>query len=319
MTAVRGMYVRTTGADPNKVGTTPVEARMALAALFAETTPQIPRSGLITKTTNNIVTGEDGMSYAVAACNPVINRATYEGVYVFSLTGSTSVATTVAPGSGSRYDLIYVKQNDPDKGDPTNLPVLGVVAGVAAAGTPTKPYASVPDGGLVLAEALVLAGATATNGASVSITQVWLHAGLKGSPIRVRNQAERDAITSPVGGQVMRLDTQMVETWQGTGWSYGDTGWLAPTVFGNGFTPFVGNGYDGVRYRVYDDVVYLNGAANNDGTWTSSTAMFAIPAGLAPTRKHAFGSCTVLPDGNVLPAAGGTNAAVSFAAQWTLG
>lgn len=217
MTVNRGLYVRNNGAT----GTTPTEARLIQAALVAENAPGTPRQGLLDQAVANVVTGTATMSYNVAACTPVINRAAGEGVYLMTLTGTTNVATTAAPGTGSRYDLIYVKQNDLDKGDANNLPVLGVVQGTSSTGTPTKPYASVPAGAYVLAEARIYSGTTGTTGGSNTMTQVWRYTSMRGVPIPVRNQAERDEITPSLGTEVRRLDSlngRLIEWWNGTIW-----------------------------------------------------------------------------------------------------
>ncbi|KUM41192.1 hypothetical protein [Arthrobacter sp. EPSL27] len=223
MTANRGLFVRNNGA----VGTTPIEGRLVLGSLVAENSPGVPRQGLLDQRNATPVTGTANMSYNVAAITPVLNRATNEGVYMFTLTGTTNVATTAAPGTGSRYDLIYVKQNDLDKGDATNTAVLAVLQGTASTGTPTKPYASLPAGAYVLAEALVNSGATATNGAQVTITQVWRYTALRGAPIPVRNKTERDEITPgalAVGVSIRRLDVSLptmdaIERWDGSKWT----------------------------------------------------------------------------------------------------
>ncbi|UDL14626.1 minor tail protein [Arthrobacter phage KeAlii] len=219
MTANRGLFIRNVGS----VGTTPIEGRLALAGLVFENSPGNPRSGLLDQRATTVVSGTANMSYDVAPCTPVISRAAGEGVYVFTLTGTSNVPTTAAPATGSRYDLIYVKQNDVDKGDPDNNAIVSVLQGTAAA-SPTKPYASLPDGAYVLAEALVQSGATATNTASVTITQVWKYTVLRGTPLPVRNKAERDEITGARGMEIIRLDTDdWTQTHDGTGWKF--VGW----------------------------------------------------------------------------------------------
>lgn len=183
MTARRGLFVRNIGT----ASTTPVEARLAMAGLLAQTSPGVPRNGLLQQSDKNVVKGNPSTSppsYDVSAVQPVINRAINDGVYVFALTGTTNAPTTVAPVSGSRIDLIWVKQNDAEKGDADNMAVVGVTQGTAAA-TPTRPTASVPDGALIIASAVVTAGATATNGAGWTITQEWQHTWARQAPARI--------------------------------------------------------------------------------------------------------------------------------------
>jgi hypothetical protein len=214
MTANRGLFVPLDGT----VGTTPAEARLALAGLLTEQSAGVIREGILDQYADPLVTGAANMSYNVGPCNPVKVRVAGEGPYVWSLTGTTNVPTDAAPGTGSRYDLIYTKQNDTSKGDANNLAEVGVVKGLAAT-TPSKPTASLPAGALVLAEALVTAAATATNGAGVTITQVWRHTAARGAAVRVRNLTEQNEFTSPrEGQQVYRLDTDETLTYAKAGW-----------------------------------------------------------------------------------------------------
>lgn len=223
MTANRGLFIRNNGT----VGTTPIEGRLALAGLVFENSPGNPRSGLLDPTTPTVVSGTANMSYDVAPITPVINRAAGEGVYIFTLTGTSNVPTTAAPLVGSRYDLIYVKQNDLDKGDADNTAVVSVLQGTPST-SPTKPYASLPAGAYVLAEALVNSGASATNGAEVTITPVWKYTVLRGAPLPIRNLTERDEITGVAGMTLIRLDC---DNWRqehdGTGWKF--VGWRRST------------------------------------------------------------------------------------------
>lgn len=225
MTTSRGLFVKhylPAGAtDP--VGTNAVEARRALAGLFFEDSPDTLRSGLLDQAVASVVTGTADtatLKYSVGPINPVIRRSADEGVYAFSTFGNTTVDTTNAPGADSRFDLIYIKQNDVEKGDLDNKAILGVIQG-SVASSPSKPYSSVPDGALVLAEARVSAGATSTNHANVAITQVWKYTTTRGGILRVRNLSERDGFVAQKGNSVYRLDLGAVETYDGTRWSLG--------------------------------------------------------------------------------------------------
>lgn len=218
MTANRGLFVKQLGTE----GTTPLEARRALAGLFAENSPGVPRSGLLEPSTPSVVTGASNMSYNIAPIAVVMNRAATEGVYVFTTTGVTNVVTTAAPGTDKRWDLIWIKQLDPDKSDTlngalSNKAIAGVVQG-SVSGSPSKPYAGVPDGAYVLAESLVSAGATSTNNAAVTISNVWDYAAFRGTAIWVRDVAERDEITPHIGQRVQNLTTGYNERWNGSSW-----------------------------------------------------------------------------------------------------
>jgi hypothetical protein len=220
MSISRATNVKQTGTPGAYVGTTALEARRALGARFIENSPGVPRSGLLNPTADNIVIAATGWSYDILACNPIINRTANEGVYDPVLYGTTNITTGTAPGAGtSRWDLIWVKQSDVDKGDANNLPSVGVTQGSAAA-SPTKPAA--PTGVLVLAEAHIFSGTTSTGNGANTITQVWRYAGLRGTVLNIRNIAERNEITLPYRGmRVRRLDRDdWIQDYDGVSWHF---------------------------------------------------------------------------------------------------
>lgn len=213
MTVNRGLWVPI---NTGNVGTTDLEARLADNALFESNNGTDARSGLLNPQTPAVVTGTANMSYNLAAVNPVINRAAAEGVYRFSATGVTNLATTAAPAANSRIDVIWVKQNDQTKADANNFATAGVAQGGAAA-SPTAP--AIPAGAMEVARATVGANITATTAAS--ITQTFRYTSLRGTPTPVRSTLERTEITSPrVGQLVKRLDLAgtPVEEWNGSAW-----------------------------------------------------------------------------------------------------
>lgn len=230
MAGSKGLFVRqhNTGTleAPVWVATTPVEARRALGGMFVQNSPGVPRTGLLDPP-DTVVTATAGMSYTLSAVHPVVHRTAGEGVYEYSFQGTTTVATAVAPGTDSRWDLIWAKQNDTEKGDPDNLVYFGVTNGAPSA-VPSKPTASIPDGALVLAEARIYAGTTATQSAPNTLAQTFPYAALNGTPVKVRSKADRDTITAPrVGMEVIRMDRDnFVQTYTGntaggaSGWEY---------------------------------------------------------------------------------------------------
>jgi hypothetical protein len=221
MAGSKGLFVRQNGA----VGTTPLEGRRAIGGMFVRNSATAPRSGLLNPP-DVVVSATPGWSYSLAPINPAINRTADEGLYVFSFEGTTTVATDPSPGADSRWDLIYVKHNDMEKGDADNLPVLGVVKGTPSS-SPSKPTGSLPGGALVLAEARIYAGSTSTQDALNTLTQVFPYTALSGAPLKVRDKADRDTITTPkLGQRVIRLDRDnFVQTYTGvgtSGWEYKD-------------------------------------------------------------------------------------------------
>lgn len=227
MAGSRGLFVRQIGA----VGTTPLEARRAFAGLLEENSPGVPRSGILTYSSTTLVTGSaSAIAYTLGALTAVVNRAAGEGVYPFAFTGTTSVTSSPAPGTNSRIDLVWIKQNDPEKGDPDNQVVMGVVVGTAAA-SPADPTADVPSGAMVVGRARIYAGTTSVTGAGATsagntntLEQVWPYAALRGAPVPVRTTTERNALSATAGKSVRRLDLGGVtERANGTDWRATDT------------------------------------------------------------------------------------------------
>jgi hypothetical protein len=217
MTVNRGPGVTKNGA----VGTTTIEHRLQLAGQYAENSPGVPRTGVLAQPTATLVVPRADMSWDISPLQAVINRTASEGVYTPTLTGTTNVPTIAAPATDSRWDLVYIKQNDVAKGDADNLAVADVVNGTAAA-SPSKPYGSLPAGALVLAESRIFATTTGTSGGSNTTAQVWRHTAARGATITMRNVAERNEITAPTKGQkVLRLDLTGLqeEVWSGTAWT----------------------------------------------------------------------------------------------------
>jgi hypothetical protein len=318
------------------VGTTTVEHRLQLAGLYAENAPGVPRSGILAQATDVLVVGRSDMSYDIGPAPLVINRTAGEGVYTPTLTGTTNVATDAAPGTNSRWDLIYVKQNDQAKGDADNAAVVGVQKGAAAA-SPVKPTADLPAGAYVIAEARIFAGTTGTSGGSNTIAQVWRHTAARGAPITIRNATERAEITAPSKGQVIvRSDlTQAsgfgtIERWNGTSWdhlghsewTFNSTGIPSATVWGSAtMTNDATNTTDtsfvttpgGDRLTIRDAGIYIIDLAASFGTAGSGRSFMQI---LNVKRASTTGEDTAgVTIGNFKCAAGTT---LTFSAYITL-
>lgn len=206
MPARRGLFVRRDTA----AGTSPQDARLAQAGLVTASGPLGVVPGVLS---GCVVAGTSGWAYTVGAGHYVTSRSAADGAVIGALDGTTTTETVAAaPASGSRYDLIWVRQRDVDSGDSDSLAVVGVTSGTAS-GTPARPYGSVPVGALVLAEALVAAGATQTAHANVTITQVAPAVSARGGVAVVPNAAVRDALGVAAGGHVLayRSDERIVE------------------------------------------------------------------------------------------------------------
>lgn len=295
MTVNRGPGVAKNGS----VGVTTLEHRLQLAGQYAENAPGVPRSGVLAQATAVLVSARSDMSYDIGPFQAVISRTAAEGVYTPTLTGTTNVPTDDAPATNSRWDLIYVKQNDMAKGDADNLAVVGVVKGTAAA-SPTKPTGSLPAGAMVLAEARIFALTTATNGGSNTVSQVWRHTTTRGGAVPVRNTTERAEITTPgIGQRVTRLDQNgMIETWTGTEWEPGvgytavpppDAGW---TIVG-GVTRISAQGFKQCRATL--KITRVSGPSDNINQGYNSLLDATIPTAFRPAvevQGHAVMSTT---------------------------
>jgi hypothetical protein len=230
--------------------TSAAEARLDDAGLIAVQGPTAldARTGvLIGPGTTTLVTGTADtapMAYLIAPHHWVTNRGVNtDGVYRGTLEAATRVTTTAAPGSGSRIDVIYAKQGDANSTispDGSTAPIYGCAQGNSTTGTPVAP--SIPVGAIELARATVSAGATATNGAGVVISQTARQTAARGAAIPVRSQTERDALTTRLGLRVLRLDRNGAEEWHdGTRWRYeGDYVIAATAAEQNALAAYVG-------------------------------------------------------------------------------
>lgn len=200
--------------------TTALDGRLLEQALLVKNTNDVPRQGLLYGDINPVkatsamsVTINDQVVFAVA-------RASGDGVNIITNIGVVTVALSAAPSANSRYDVIYVKHNDTEKGDPNSLPVIDKVTGTAAA-SPTVPAA--PSGALVLATVLIPAGVTATNASGVVITNVVLATALLGSPIRYRTTTEmRSDVANVIDGTQAYVKSGGLYWLRGGVWSRDD-------------------------------------------------------------------------------------------------
>lgn len=198
--------------------------RRGLGAFMAPgsaTDPLATRSGIVHAPGSPLRVRQNtplGMTALVNPGNTEIHRPG-RGTYTPYNDAVATVAFDPAPASNSRYDLVYIAQNDSDV-DASSTTPLAVIKGDATAAAP-KPYGQVPAGGLVLAEVGPIAVGT-TQITDALIKNVAPLAAVRGAPVPVRSQAERDDLnaiasaTYPV--MVERLDTGALERNAGAGW-----------------------------------------------------------------------------------------------------
>lgn len=140
MTSGWGVDATLNGSGVPTSGTDDVDVRKVWGALY---TPGIISGCAVT-------TSPSAMTYTVASGVVAIKTAT--GEVVMAPVQGTSIATTAAPGTGSRVDIIYAKQKFPDIEGDSNI-VIGVAT-------------TLPDRAQTLARYTVSAGNANTNAAT---------------------------------------------------------------------------------------------------------------------------------------------------------
>jgi len=284
MTAFKGL-----GTYGNAVGVvTPLDHKLADAALLAKASGNLIRPGLFWGGNATIVTGTAGMAYSIIAYTCGTTRSATAGAVIGGNDGVLSVSTTAAPGSNSRYDVVYHWHREYSLDGTDSNPVIGVIQGTAAA-SPSVPSLAAFPGAIALATILVPAGVTATN-SGTTITQTAPFTASAGGIFPVRNQTEKLALTIPAGQHVWVIDSQNEEAWDGTNWRGGPwingtltAGWTSGGSAGGGtfWAPF--------RYRLN-----LNGEPEVQGQITPPAAVapsavfFTLPTGFRPAGQLEF-------------------------------
>lgn len=201
------------------------DARLALAAQWAHSPNGSVRTGIVWAGTSNLLVGTASTSPSMTVTTTVPmhfvgkKAATLEGCYVGTASAVVALDIAAAPGSNSRIDVVYVMQRDTastTSPDSVTQAEVGVITGTAAA-SPAKP--SIPVGAVEIGTVTVSAGVTKTTDAGVTVTTTALWTAPHGSPIPVRNQAERDALTQYDGLTVARLDLDYNERSNGSTWT----------------------------------------------------------------------------------------------------
>lgn len=207
MTATHGV-----GTYGNAVGVvTPLDHKMAQLGLVVKTAANTIRPGLFWDGNATIVSGKANMSYDVRAFTAVTSRGATAGAVLLSNDAVFNVVTTAAPGSNSRYDVVYIWPREFSIDGTDSNPVIGVVQGTAAA-SPTVPSLAAFPGAISLAQILVPAGVTATN-SGTTITQTAPFTALADGTVVFRNFTELSAWSSVIQGQPAR-DLATGVTWR---------------------------------------------------------------------------------------------------------
>jgi len=247
------------GTYGNGVGTvTPLAMKMAqLGPIVKTTTVNVIRAGLFYNGSSTIVTGKANMSYDVAAFTAVCSRGASAGATYMANDGTYNVATTAAPGSNSRYDVVYVWPREYSLDGTDSNPVIGVVQGTAAA-SPTVPSLAAYPGAIELARILVPAGVTATN-SGTTITQTAPFTSVDGGKVPFRTTTEMNVWTTALTNQrAVDLATGINYRWNGSAWKAWESDWITYTCTPGNFTIGTGGSVNAAKYR------YVNGRVEVD-------------------------------------------------------
>jgi len=268
-------------------GTSPIEVRKALAALFA-------RPGVLPGGANPLLTGDATWAYNVGIANFVTSRGASDGDQLYgndgvALIGATGVGSTVpiAPGAGlSRIDIAWTRHpTNTENADTSSEPLFGVASGVAASSNPVAPV--IPAGALEIGRNTMTSAATSTSSVGNTITQSAQVAALVGSSTGANMGTP--ATTASNGTAVALLDSR-------------------DAVLGNyTFTAVAGRRYRavldgaGLFGDTLNDVFYLR--IRNGGAATPTTASTAIAVSTAIIVKTGSGQSVPLA-GTFVPGAG---------------
>lgn len=181
------------GTYGNAVGTvTPTDHKNDQAGLISKLRlgTNAVHAGLFWDGTTNILTGAANMSYNIAPFSAVLSRGATSGAILINNDATFNIATTAAPGSNSRYDIVYVWQREFSIDGTDSEPVFGIIQGTASA-TPTVPSLAAFPGAIPLAQILVPSGVTATN-TGTTIAQLYTLTTVDGAVIVGPDSATRD-------------------------------------------------------------------------------------------------------------------------------
>lgn len=214
MTGYTGIHVHQ---DATDTGTTAQGGRLATGGQLAHdgSSPLDVRLGVLMDDGSPVVSGAGDMSYNVRAAVFVCAYSDANGPTLSANDAAVNVATTAAPGSNSRIDTVWVRQNllTADGGSGTAIGLeFGVVQGTAGA-SPTAPAA--PSGALALAFVTVTTGATATSGLTFTRAHAWTVAN---GGIIPMTSTERAAVTPFEGLTIYNLTASRVQVYRGGNW-----------------------------------------------------------------------------------------------------
>lgn len=194
--------------------------RMGLAALLRRTSGMRARSGILRGPAgaNLVVSGTAGWNYAVEAGALAIAPDAASGAYIpVNDSAIAAVATTAAPASGSRIDIIYAIQIDAFDRPGSGATAFQIVCvqGAPHATTPVAP--AIPADALELARNTMTSAATNTSSAGNTITQTAPFTAAAGGIVHLRSAADETADAAGIGDGLFsyRSDTKRLQVGDG--------------------------------------------------------------------------------------------------------
>lgn len=314
------MSIRNSWPGPTGV-TTQTDARLDLAGLIVRDVSGAPRGGIFPRHTNALVTARSDMKVDVAGFEGCSIRG--NGPLFQSNDGTVQVTIATAPGSNSRLDVVYFKQNESASpySDANDSPILASQSGVAAASPVlADTLALLPAGAEPLYSVLVPAGKTATNQSGVVITPIFRYTTVVGGMIWVRSAAELDVTSGyaamnnyAAGTKAYDISTGISYRSTGTAWVRAEFSSLViPTVSGSGvsvdstglvtFTSVTSVVVDAAFLAAHRKTKISLQSLNNSGT---ASMIFRTTAPADDTSSN-YGSTSNLARNGVLASATGT-------------
>lgn len=194
--------------------------RRSLAGQIVKNTAGALRSGIFPFSTAPLVTGTASMNVAVGAFVAVADR---NGAVFIPNDGSVNVLLSSAPGSGSRWSIVYVKQreSEPPFSDGATGPIIDKVESTTSE---SAARTLLPAGAVELAVVKVDAGSATTSAVGVTITQTAQFTAAAGGAVPFRTRAEMDATTSFMVGQTAVVFADANTAFRGE-WVFDGTRW----------------------------------------------------------------------------------------------
>lgn len=191
------------------------DIRRSLAGTVAKSAAGVLRKGILPINTTNLLSGTATMVINVATHVAVLDR---NGAVFMPNEGVTPVTLSSAPGSGSRWSVIFDKQRETDApfADAVNGPQIDKVESTTSL---AAARALLPAGALEIGYAQVNAGSANTLAGGVTITETVPYTAMAGGVVNVRNSTELDAWVPIEGSLAWLMDSAVMMVRKSGGWA----------------------------------------------------------------------------------------------------